>query len=41
MLWKNNRHWLSFCVITPELHPASLHQNITRNTLIGTVSTKC
>nr|DAX20247.1 MAG TPA: hypothetical protein [Caudoviricetes sp.] len=40
MLWKYDRHWLSFRVISPELYPASLHQYITRNTLAGTASTE-
>ena len=40
LLWKYDRDWLSFRAISPELYPASLHQNITRNILIGTVSTE-
>nr|DAE23195.1 MAG TPA: hypothetical protein [Siphoviridae sp. ctQNW6] len=41
LLWKYDRDRLSFCIVAPELHPASLHQNIACNTLIGTVSTEC
>ena len=40
LFWKYDRDWLFLCIITPELHPASLHQDIACNTLIGTVSTE-